>query len=90
MSYDDDDQLDYAEEAYWRDYDDQRDYAEEAYWRDFCEACGQSPCAWDGTPDGFHADDDDDDALPEPEAEQRWQDAVEAFRGEGPYATGQG
>lgn len=36
--------------------EDQRDYAEEAYWRDFCDACGVSPCMWDGQPDGFHAE----------------------------------
>ena len=36
--------------------DDQRDYQEEAYWRAFCDPCGQSPCGWDGTPDGFHTD----------------------------------
>jgi len=36
--------------------DDQRDYEEEAYWRAFCNACGASPCIWDGTPDGFHAE----------------------------------
>jgi hypothetical protein len=34
--------------------DDGRDYAEEAYNRDFCDACGSSPCTWDGVPDGFH------------------------------------
>ena len=38
--------------------DDQRDYAEEAYWAAYCQACGASPCTWDGVPDGFHADDD--------------------------------
>lgn len=36
--------------------DDERDYAEEAYWRDYCQPCGASPCNWDGKPDGFHAD----------------------------------
>ena len=36
--------------------DDDRDLVEEAYWRDYCQACGASPCGWDGTPDGFHAD----------------------------------
>ena len=41
--------------------DDQRDYAEEAYWREFCQACGASPCAWDGEPDGFHDDDQGDE-----------------------------
>jgi hypothetical protein len=37
--------------------DQQRDYAEEAYWRNYCQACGASPCGWDGEPDGFHTDD---------------------------------
>jgi hypothetical protein len=38
--------------------DEHRDYAEEAYWRDYCQACGDSPCGWDGvTSDGFHTDD---------------------------------
>lgn len=37
--------------------DENRDLAEEAYWRAFCGACGASPCTWDGTPDGFHTDD---------------------------------
>ena len=40
----------------WRD--DGRDYAEEAYNRRFCDACGSSPCTWDGVPDGFHTDED--------------------------------
>ena len=39
--------------------DDERDFEEEAYWRDFCQACGASPCTWDGLPDGFHTDDPD-------------------------------
>lgn len=39
--------------------DENRDLAEEAYWRAFCIPCGTSPCDWDGTPDGFHADDPD-------------------------------
>jgi hypothetical protein len=37
--------------------DEQRDYAEEAYNARFCQACGTSPCGWDGQPDGFHTDD---------------------------------
>ena len=36
--------------------DENRDYDEEHYWREFCVPCGASPCTWDGTPDGFHAD----------------------------------
>ena len=46
--------------------DDQRDYAEEAYWREFCGACGDSPCTWDGRPDGFHTDDTDNDSEARP------------------------
>jgi hypothetical protein len=30
------------------DQDQQRDFAEEAYWRAFCPACGTSPCTADG------------------------------------------
>ena len=30
------------------DQDQQRDFAEEAYWRAFCPECGTSPCAVDG------------------------------------------
>ena len=41
------------------DLDDERDYAEEDYNRHFCDACGSSPCTWDGVPDGFHTDDDE-------------------------------
>jgi len=41
-------------------FQDERDYAEEAYWREFCIPCGDSPCTWDGQPDGFHADEPDD------------------------------
>jgi hypothetical protein len=37
-------------------YEDQRDYSEEAYNRTFCDACGASPCDWDGSVDGFHTD----------------------------------
>jgi hypothetical protein len=36
--------------------DENRDYAEEAYWRAYCQACGDSPCTWDGRNDGFHTD----------------------------------
>ena len=35
---------------------DERDHAEEAYNRAFCIPCGESPCRWDGQPDGFHTD----------------------------------
>jgi hypothetical protein len=45
-----------AEAAEDDDRDQQRDYAEEAYNRNFCPACGASPCTWDGEPDGFHTD----------------------------------
>jgi hypothetical protein len=38
------------------DNDEQRDAAEEKYGREFCQACGTSPCGWDGKPDGFHTD----------------------------------
>ena len=38
------------------DTDQQRDYDEERYWREFCQACGTSPCGWDGRPDGFHTE----------------------------------
>jgi hypothetical protein len=50
------DVLDAAEAAEDEDRDQQRDYAEEAYNRDFCIPCGASPCTWDGQPDGFHTD----------------------------------
>ena len=39
---------------------DDRDMQEEDYWRDYCQACGNSPCQWNGQPDGFHTDDDPD------------------------------
>ena len=38
------------------DQTEQRDSREERYNREFCDACGTSPCQWDGKPDGFHAD----------------------------------
>lgn len=52
--------------------DKQRDPAGERYNGEFCPACGDSPCTWDGRPDGFHADDEPDpgpaplQAPPEP------------------------
>lgn len=38
------------------DLNEDRDRGEEQYNRRFCDACGTSPCTWDGQPDGFHTD----------------------------------
>jgi hypothetical protein len=40
----------------------ERDYDEERYNGEFCPACGDSPCTWNGNPDGFHTDDGPDPA----------------------------
>jgi hypothetical protein len=45
------------------DQDQQRDFAEEAYWRAFCPECGTSPCAVDGEHSGDDPEPVDDCAI---------------------------